>query len=327
MADENSKIRDIIIRDIIIALLVAILAGVVVAIIVGEGRFAPKSPSGETTLPPTQIPVSQPLVENSPTPTQSISSVSSVSWIVFEKWLPDSNGYWGETVELWAIQSDGTDLKKLTQGYYDTDASWSPDGKYLAFSRGTGYRIMILDLSGNMQTIDLGWFSPNWIDNENLIFSDKANENWVLRQSTIQGQDKGIINIPIPDPFSPQISPNRQFVAINGDDGLYLITWATKDVAKLLDGKSNFPLAWEPDNKHVIFVDDNGDCHTIDIQTLQKTPLQGIQECNISYSIDGSQAAYQFDDAIWIMNADGTNKRLLVQPNDISIYRNPVWSP
>jgi hypothetical protein len=48
MAQRGSKpIRDIFIQDIVIALVVAVLAGVVVAIIVGEGRFAP------VPIPPT----------------------------------------------------------------------------------------------------------------------------------------------------------------------------------------------------------------------------------------------------------------------------------
>jgi hypothetical protein len=70
MAERSPTIRDIIIRDIIIALLVAVLGGVIVAMVVGEGRFAPK-PTPETTNPLIPSSTSQVTATFPPAPTQT----------------------------------------------------------------------------------------------------------------------------------------------------------------------------------------------------------------------------------------------------------------
>ena len=56
-------------------------------------------------------------------------------------------------------------------------------------------------------------------------------------------------------------------------------------------------------------------------------PIVGISECQISWSSDGNKAVYQFNNTIWIMDANGQNKRLLIEPSDGSLYKNPVFSP
>lgn len=266
---------------------------------------------------------SQPISTGLPITSESTSS----DWVIFERWLKFSDkDSWGETVELWAIQSDGSGLRQLTKGYYDNEVSWSPDGIHFAFRRSK-YGILILDLSGNTQYLGTGQVYPQWIDSQNIIYNDRINDKWVLRQSTIDGQDKGVLNVQINEPFAPKISPDRKLIATGGKDGLNIITISNNSVTKLLDWESTYPSAWKPDNKNLIFVDKSGNCWELDIRTLQQQPFPDVDECNISYSSDETQAVYQYNNGIWIMNSDGTNKRPLTMPSDNSHYRAPVWQP
>lgn len=68
MDEQASKIREIIIRDIFIALLVTIIGGVIVAYLAGEGRFA--TPTPEATPPSSLVPVPTEKPTTAPAPTE-----------------------------------------------------------------------------------------------------------------------------------------------------------------------------------------------------------------------------------------------------------------
>ena len=134
MSNQASTIRDVIIRDIIIALLVAILAGVIVAIIAGEGRFAAHSapPPGREFQINTAVPSTKTHI---PLPSATIAPVSStVNFAVSgtEGW--QSTGVevnQGEQIEI--IYTDGTWAGRVGWGPSLPDI-WADAG-------GTGYQI------------------------------------------------------------------------------------------------------------------------------------------------------------------------------------------
>ncbi len=153
MNNEKSFFREIIIRDVLIALFVAILGGVIVSIIVGEGRFAPE-PASNPTISPAQDPV----FENPPTVLPTVPPTVIVPFyfpdvqIVFERWPSNYDLNSNSTiVELWSVRIDGSGLMQLTAGSTDELASWSPNGTQLAFTRrepNIFLEIMLLDSHG-----------------------------------------------------------------------------------------------------------------------------------------------------------------------------------
>ena len=66
----------------------------------------------------------------------------------------------GETVELWTINADGSDLRQVTSGHFDRQPTWSPDGSSIAFMRdvlgppsSTQQRgVMLIDQNGGTPT-------------------------------------------------------------------------------------------------------------------------------------------------------------------------------
>jgi Tol biopolymer transport system component len=59
--------------------------------------------------------------------------------IAFVKW----GSLLGDNQEIWIMNADGSDPKKLTSGNIDLSPAWSPDGQYIAFCRYIDVRMGI----------------------------------------------------------------------------------------------------------------------------------------------------------------------------------------
>lgn len=284
-------------------------------------------------------PLVTPVIEVS-SPTKITTSVSS-NLIVFEKWIKcESEERWGCVVELWTVGIDGTNLHQITQGYYDTSPSFSPNGQFVAFSRiGTdteGIFLIYRDgtnvrrISSNQRAYD-----PQWATNNSIVFASprgpeqEAIQRWRLYSVSIDNLNEQIIDLGISGAFSPSLSPDRMYVAFHGGDGyIYIANTDGTNITQIETTQGpiqGYPLQWHPDSQHFVAVRDS-ECLKVSLDGTVE-PLFGIDECNFSWSPDGSQITYEFNYAIWLMNSDGNNKRLLVKPSDDSLYKSPVWAP
>jgi Tol biopolymer transport system component len=273
-----------------------------------------------------------PAVIEVPVATEAPIVTSTSSLIAFEKWI---NG--GEYVEIWVIRSDGTDLHQLTEGFYDTGSSFSPDGQYIAFSRNGPEGIYIMNVDGtNIHQVssNIRSYSPEWLDDRNLVFtSSRGNEQefrqkWRLVLLSLDNMQENIIDVGVIGAFSPTLSPDHRYLAFEAGDYVYVATINGKNVSRVgivQNGGGSYPLRWYPDGSHLVVSSEIG-CHKMGLDGSVES-LVGVDECEISWSPDGKRAVYQFSDAIWLMDADGQNKRLLVKPNDGQLFKTPVWSP
>lgn len=270
-------------------------------------------------------------------------SLASFDLIVFERWLKCSEeenrrrgvvgASWGCSVELWTVRTDGSDLRRLTYGNRDNSPAWSPDGQFIAFSRwdsGKGGIYVLARDGTNLHKVtkgEFGTFYPQWLQHDYLIYNSLEGPG--LYAVHIDRWDQQVLQVNVPRPFCPRVSPDRRQLAFRGDDRVVYV--ATVGVGgwniRRLQFSDAYPQSWFPDSSHLVVIGKNAVCHKLNIENSREESLDGIQECNVTWSPDGSQAVYQFKDAIWIMDSNGQNKRMLVESPDSSLYKNPTWSP
>ena len=147
----------------------------------------------------------------------------------------------------------------------------------------------------------------------------------------------------------PRWSPNGKYIAFERDQerenneqnlDLFLMNLNGTHVQKLTTytGIDVSP-AWSPDSRHLAFTSTRGgetSIHTIDLETREVSELTRNMNVrntgNQDWAPDGKHIVYisarinPFQEAIYVMDADGKNARPFVR--DIgTIYFSPRWSP
>lgn len=257
--------------------------------------------------------------------------------IVFEKMKthPEKPG-WGHWVELWTIRSDGTHLKQLTHGHRDNDPAWSPDRQCIAFSRDNEGIYTIKPDGTDLRRVTGRYrcLYPQWINDNRIRYSANVGpekefrQKWRLYEVDIDSGQEKMIDLGIPGIFSVRVSPDKKYMAfVAGDKNVYTADINGKEVKKLKvleSPEEGYPIVWHPDGKHLLVVQ-GVFCFKVSIDGTKAERIGGVAACNRAWSSDGSRAVYEYNHEIWIMDANGQNKRLLAKPADDSHYAKPVW--
>lgn len=194
------------------------------------------------------------------------------------------------TFGIWIQKRDGTGAKQLTKDTNDSNPTWAPDGKRIAFVRQIGSRARLLLMSADGTGIT------------NIT----ANFNQSVRD--------------------PEWSPDGNRIAFTDGFSVYVVNADGSQLKSLAAGKNP---TWSPDGSRVAYVtlntvrvvgaDGSGD----------RQLAAGFRELwEISWSPAGSQIAFvndpggagsTFQEELFMVNADGSNIRRLNVDTDTTV--------
>jgi Tol biopolymer transport system component len=234
------------------------------------------------------------------------------------------------------INTDGTNEIRLTDGF---EPIWSPDGNKIAFSKtefteegGVYSPTYIMNADGTeevkIQNISEGYsWSP---DGSKILFSSWAEGVFTI---TTDGKNKETIfecqgEIAV---FSSDGSKVAYICAQEESDYLYIIN-SDGTNAKLIEDKISIEyspyrgLAWSPDGMKIACVSGRT-LFVMDVDGTNKIQLDYSASTGPVWSPNTKKIAYwnPYDDALCIINSDGTGKTLVASSD---WYGNsPSWSP
>jgi TolB protein len=165
--------------------------------------------------------------------------------------------------DIYVIDADGSNLRRLTTegGYYPT---WSPDGKYIAFTRREGdrYAIWIMNSDGKNQTRLTYGVEPDWSpDGKKIVFTS---DSWPRKIGVINLDGSGLIWLtepptiafrdgtsgPATDGF-PRWSPDGKKIAFvsnrSGNFDIYIMNADGSEITRLTNNPADdsYP-SWSP---------------------------------------------------------------------------------
>jgi Tol biopolymer transport system component len=220
------------------------------------------------------------------------------------------------TMELYAMNADGSDIRRLTKNFVDDIApSWSPDGGQIAYMGMSGehWDIFVLEYAAALTSVESS-------EPVNLTKSED-------------------------DEYYPSWSPDGSQIAFTrereGVAEIWVMDAAGQNERLLVSdtGRAD-AVGWSPDGTQLAFSMKQEDDREIYVLDLQSSGLDGNPEMSQltdndtndyapAWSPDGTQLVYYAlqdgDYEIFVMNADGGEPRQLTQADGNDWW--PGWSP
>jgi TolB protein len=226
-------------------------------------------------------------------------------------------GYVGADFSTWSIHTfdaDGENLVRLTrkEGVWDSEPSWSPDGKRIAFTRifpkeNRREELWMMNSDGSDQHyIGIEGFASKWLpDGSRLIYASKRPDRYDIYTCAADGTDEEQLTDTDANELMPVYSPDGSriaFCALTGE----------------MDNPENIKTmeiyTMNPDGSGVLQLTDNDCCDGY--------PRWSPDGSRFVFSSD-RQEAFKWE--VYVMNADGTDVRRVTHsvPDVTSV--NPVW--
>ncbi len=250
--------------------------------------------------------------------------------------------------DLYTMRADGTAQTRLTfdpqRNYFGP--SWSPDGRRIAFSLGSGsgpFNLYTMNADGSnpvqLTHLALTCYLQRWSpDGSKLVFiAQQGSDTTTAAIYTINADGSNLRRLTHEQAqeYGPIWSPDGQHIAFGSLRGgswhIYLMNADGSNVHLLIAMSGNKP-AWSPDGQHIVFTSDisgHDDLYVMNADGSHAHLLASYGD-HAAWSPDGSRIAFESNrtgnQEIYVMNADGSGiTNLSRNPGVDDIL--PEWSP
>lgn len=265
----------------------------------------------------------------------------------------------GQLGDIWTMNPDGTELRKLTVGpLYDAQSDWSPDGQWIAFRRGpnASQRLGVwrMDLYGDRQQLltegdpavpTQNATQPAWTpDGRGLLFRATLppfpdSDVWSMDSD---GNSRHLVFHVPGEQLYPSYSPYMRRIAFTTpvtptDRAIFTMAADGSDLIRTFDVVGAYDSApnWSPDGSQIAFESDQDGDMEVFVMNADGTDIRQLTQNTRHdegpvWAPDGRRITYTsgVDDLngdIWVMDADGTDQMQLTATPGRD--ESPDWQP
>ncbi len=245
--------------------------------------------------------------------------------------------------EIYVMNPDGSNVARLTNnpGAADASPTWSPDGKQIAYVRGSdpagsGDEIYVMNADGsNVRRLTNNSVRDSWLawspDGTKIAY--ESNEDVYVMNSDGSNPQR-LTNYPAHS--IPAWSPDGTKIAFLRDSQTWVMNAdGSNQTAFLIGGDATYPLRWSPDGDKIAFSRSLSGAGwevfvaNADLSGQVNLTNNGVYDWYPSWSPNGSRIAFTSERdgnrEIYVMNADGTNQTRLTDNG--AFDAEPAWSP